>query len=58
MELIQYEMSEKQLTQTQIEQAIKDGLKQAYSQTSNPCITKVETFLKQAIITQLNRKYE
>ena len=51
-------MSEKQLTQTQIEQAIKEGLKQAYSQTSNPCITKVETCLKQAIITQLNRKYE
>jgi len=46
-----------QLTQTEIEQAIKDGLKQAYSQTSNPCITKVETCLKQAILAKLNRNY-
>jgi len=46
----------KQLNQQEIEQAMKDGIKHAYSQGSNPCITKVETCLKMAIVLALSRK--
>ena len=49
-------MTDKQLTLSQIEQAIKDGLKQAYSKTSTPCVTNVETCLKIAVLSALNKQ--
>ncbi len=35
-----------------IRRAVKQGLKQAYSNTSNPCITKIETELEKALLKE------